>query len=93
MRQQAETILAQTPGLLDSMNPEEVKAVVHELRVHQIELELQNEELRRIQSQLEKTQNRYMQLYNSAPVRISGFEPCGRHCPLQPDLYGHGPNK
>ena len=50
------------------MNLEEVKATVHELRVHQIELELQNEELRRIQTQLEKARSRYSVLYNSAPV-------------------------
>jgi len=41
---------------------------VHELRVHQIELELQNEELRESQIKLENSQREYFDLYNFAPV-------------------------
>ncbi len=42
--------------------------LVHELRVHQIELELQNEELQRTQAELEAAQARYFDLYELAPV-------------------------
>ncbi len=38
------------------------------LQAHQVELEMQNEELRRIQGQLEVSQGRYFDLYNLAPV-------------------------
>jgi PAS domain S-box-containing protein len=41
---------------------------VHELRVHQIELELQNEELRDAQIKLEDSRRKYFDLYNFAPV-------------------------
>ena len=48
--------------------PEELAAAVHELRVHQIELEMQNEELRRAQLELEAQRAKYFELFDLAPV-------------------------
>ena len=53
---------------LSGMSPEDITNLIHELRVHQIELKMQNDELRRIQGELEKTRDRYSHLYDFAPV-------------------------
>jgi PAS domain S-box-containing protein len=42
--------------------------IIHELRVHQIELEMQNEELHRAQGDLEASRSQYFDLYDLAPV-------------------------
>jgi len=47
---------------------ERMTNLIHELRVHQIELELQNDELRRVQGELEKTRDKYFHLYDFSPV-------------------------
>jgi PAS domain S-box-containing protein len=68
LRRRAEEKAAQSPENIDAVLPEEVKLILHELRVHQIELEMQNEELRTSQAELEAARARYFDLYELAPV-------------------------
>ncbi|MEF2229698.1 MAG: PAS domain-containing protein [Pseudodesulfovibrio sp.] len=69
LRRQAEE-LAREDYSADKSSPtlEEIQLSLHELRVHQIELEIQNEELRRSRAELEALQSRYFDLYDLAPV-------------------------
>ena len=71
LRQRAEAALAEKAGSASDvslLSPEDVKELIHELQVHQIELEMQNEELRRAQVALEESRDRYVDLYDYAPV-------------------------
>ena len=51
-----------------ALSPEKTRLMLHELHVHQIELEMQNDELRRSQLELEAARMRYFDLYDLAPV-------------------------
>jgi len=52
---------------LDNLTRSEIKEILHNLRVHQIELQMQNEELKRYQEELDETKARYFDLYDLAP--------------------------
>jgi PAS domain S-box-containing protein len=56
------------PENLEALSPTEARRLVHALRVHQIDLETQNEELRREKLKLEDSLVRYVDLYDLAPV-------------------------
>ena len=72
LRQKAEEIARSnaTQSLQDqeALLPTEMRRTFHELQVHQIELEMQNEELRRAQEELDAARARYFDLYDLAPV-------------------------
>lgn len=68
LRERAESILQNYDAELGGIAPSEAIDLIHELQVHQVELEIQNEELRRAQGALEASRDQYLQLYNDAPV-------------------------
>ncbi len=68
LRKLAEAKAARSPDIPESLSPDETRDTLHELQVHQIELEMQNEELRRAQAEIEAGLARYFDLYDLAPV-------------------------
>ncbi|MGO9377143.1 MAG: PAS domain S-box protein [Dissulfurispiraceae bacterium] len=68
LRQRAEEMMLKQSGLIDKIPPSDVQRIVHELHVHQIELEMQNEELRNKQQALELYREKYFDLFDMAPV-------------------------
>src|ERR1700687_2146578 len=51
-----------------NLSPEATERLVHEFRVHQVELGAQNEEVGRVQGELRTSRERYMELYDFAPA-------------------------
>ncbi len=68
-QQLRESAEAQLEGTEPTNEPDMAASkLLYELRVHQIELEMQNEELRRAQLALTESRDRYIDLYEFAPV-------------------------
>jgi len=67
-RQRAEAFLSASTDVPPAVPPADGQNLVHELQVHQIELETQNEALRQAQSELAHSRDSYADLYNFAPV-------------------------
>jgi PAS domain S-box-containing protein len=56
------------PKSRSALSRQEALRLLHELRVHQIELRMQNDELSRTRAELSAARERYFDLYNLAPV-------------------------
>jgi len=65
----------QAGGLAPFRSSEEMQRLIHELEVHQVELEMQNEELLQVRDELDITLDKYTELFDSGPV---GYLTLGR---------------
>lgn len=74
LRKQAEKMVQDMPH--EPLQLDDAK-LLHELRVHEIELEMQNDELRNARHQLELSRERYFELYDLAPVGYLTISPEG----------------
>jgi two-component system, chemotaxis family, sensor kinase Cph1 len=77
LRKRAEKKLTTKKTAPKAMSDKETQQLIHELQVHQIELEMQNEDLRRSQAELEESRTKYSDLYDFAPVSYFTFDKDG----------------
>jgi len=77
LRREAEARLQSQPAQEAPPSFTTSQRLLHELQVHQIELEMQNEQLREAQAESEALLARYTDLYESAPTGYSLLGPDG----------------
>ncbi|MDI1292672.1 MAG: PAS domain S-box protein [Methylobacter sp.] len=68
IRKQAEIMLAHSGADIARMSTEDIQKLLFEFQVHQIELEMQNEELNRAHQELTASRDSYAQLYDASPI-------------------------
>ena len=78
LRKKAEELLHWNPEDTPVLSTADVQKLFHELDVHQIELQMQNEELRTVQAELAHSRDVYLELYDFAPVGYLTLDPEGR---------------
>ena len=66
------------PELLETASHQSLEELITELMTYQIELQMQNDELRQTQQQLDTTRKRYLDLYDFAPVSYFSFDQRGK---------------
>ena len=64
----AEGKLSMSPDATQNLQDKSLEETIHELQVHQIEMEMQNDELKRVQLELKDSGNKFQDLYDFSPV-------------------------
>ena len=77
LRKRAEAEMPFEKHCLAEMSKEDICKTLHELHTHQIELEIQNEELRLAQIALEESRSSFIDLYDFAPTGYLTISPNG----------------
>ena len=78
LRSRAQAVIqkkAIEPPDVSTLTANEIQAIVHELQVHQIELEIQNDELKRVQLALETSRDKFRRMFESHSAIMLLVEP------------------
>ena len=68
LRKRAEAKVAADNKIFKEMSATEMSNLIYELRIHQVELEMQNEELRKSQAGTDRSRKAYQDLWELSPV-------------------------
>jgi PAS domain S-box-containing protein len=68
LREQIDNVLTNKDKLLSGVYAKSLEQLIEDLKIYQYELEFQNDELRRIQNQLQKTVDEFEELFQEAPL-------------------------
>lgn len=77
LQDRAKSILKENPSSLNEIASSDFCELIEKLKIHQIELEMQNEELCSTHARLEESQQKYFELYDLAPVGYVTMDPKG----------------
>lgn len=77
IRKQAEVMLSHSGADIARMSSDDIQKLLFEFQVHQLELEMQNEELNRTHHELTASRDDYAQLYDSSPVAYLTLDEAG----------------
>ena len=77
LKTQALEFISKNPAAIKNISPRDIRTLVEDLQVHHIELEMQNDELRRAQQNLETARDKYSDLYDFSPVSYFTFNEKG----------------
>lgn len=78
LRRRAENEVSEKMCSSANLSEIDVRALCHELQVHQVELEMQNEELQRVQAELASSEEKYRDLFEFAQLVTSSLMILGR---------------
>jgi PAS domain S-box-containing protein len=77
LRERAEKLVDRDSKSLEGLSSDEIISLFHELQVHQIELQMQNEELRSAQEELVRSRKKYFGLFDLAPLGYLSLDRLG----------------
>lgn len=77
LRRKAEELLKDNNAGEENLSQMDVLSLIHELEVHQVELQLQNEELRQARQEVDESRRAYEELYDYAPTGYVSLNPKG----------------